>query len=433
MAGARRLRRARVRFSLAYGTGTYELDLPGRDAVRVAGETFPPPLDVVDAELRRSLEAPLGTIPLAKSLPGAGRIAVLISDLTRGGGTGAALAALLAWLEEAGAGPERVTVVLAMGAHRGYRAGELEAQLGAGVVSRWKVIEHNAADSDSLVDVGTTPAGTRCLFNAAVAGSPFVIALGTVSFHYFAGFGGGRKLVLPGIAGEETILANHRLSLRSDPGEGLSHGCAPGNLDGNPVHEDMLAGARLLGRPVFAVNIVSDPRGNTVFLNAGELDRSHRAACDYLSAHFRVPIERHYKAVIASAGGFPKDINLLQSHKALRHASYALDDGGVMLAAAACPDGVGSESYLASFREGRHDVPEVVRKSYSLNAQAAVSTYELTERFSIYLRSQLPDELVTRFGMCPWKDEFSPYLVEGVPDEDILVLSHAAHFLPTTA
>jgi nickel-dependent lactate racemase len=420
-----------VRFSLPYGNDAYELDLPSRGAIRLVGETFPPPIAEVEKSLRDALEAPLGTIPLRRIVPPAGSISVLISDLTRGASTGKVLSALLAYLEEAGAGPERVSVVLAMGTHRGHREGELESHLGAGVLSRWKVIEHNAADPASLVDVGTTAAGTRCLFNAGVANSALIIALGTVSFHYFAGYGGGRKLILPGVAGEETILANHRLSLRADPGEGLSPGCRSGNLDGNPVHDDMLAGARLLDKPIFAVNVASDQKGNIVFLNAGELDRSHRAACDFFASTFGVRIDRLYKAVIVSAGGFPKDINLLQSHKALRHASYALEDGGVMLAAAACAEGVGSESYLGSFRKGRHEVPAVVRKGYTLNAQTAMSTFELTERFSIYLRSRLPDSLVTRLGICPWKDEFSPYLIEAVADEDVLVMRYASHFLPT--
>ncbi len=420
-----------MRFSLPYGSDAYELDLASRSAIRLVGETFPRPIEGVEKALGVALDKPVGTIALGKIIPRTGSISVLISDLTRGASTGRALGVLLAYLQEAGAGPERVSIVLAMGAHRGHRTDELEAHLGASILSRWKVIEHNAADRASLAEVGTTAAGTRCLFNAVVASSALVIALGTVSFHYFAGFGGARKLVLPGVAGEETILANHRLSLRADPGEGLSAGCRPGNLDGNPVHEDMLAGARLLDKPIFAVNVVSDQRGNVVFLNAGELDRSHRAACDFLSSNFRVRVAHPYKAVIVSAGGFPKDINLLQSHKALRHASYALEDGGVMLAAAACPEGVGSESYLASFREGRHEVPEVVRKGYTLNSQTAMSTFELTERFSIYLRSNLPDALVTRFGICPWTDEFSDYLIEGISDEDILVMNNASHFLPT--
>jgi nickel-dependent lactate racemase len=398
--------------------------------VRVAGNAFPPPLHDEEHAFRFAVEKPLGSAPLAKLIPSAGRISVLISDLTRGAGARKTLGWLLRFLEENGAGPQRVEIVLALGTHRGQSAAEIEAHLGTETAGRWRLYEHDALEAASLVETGTTPAGTRCLFNKRVAESELVIALGTVSFHYFAGYGGGRKLVLPGVAGEKTILANHRLSLKRDPGEGLAPGCRPGNLDGNPVHEDMLAGARLLGARLVAINSVPDEAGNVLFVNAGELDASHRAACEYVSANFRLPLDHRYRAVIASAGGYPKDINLLQSHKALRQASFALEEGGLMLAAAACSEGVGSDSYFGAFEGGRHAVPDFVRRGYTLNSQTAISTYELTARLSIYLRSTLADGLVTRFGLCPWKDEFTTYLLDDIPDCDILVIANAAQFLP---
>jgi nickel-dependent lactate racemase len=316
--------------------------------------------------------------------------------------------------------------------HRGFREGELEAHVGAGVLRRWRVLAHDARDTSSLIEVGMTPAGTRCLFNRAVVESALVVAVGSVSFHYFAGYGGARKLILPGVAGERTILANHRLSLGKDPGAGLSRGCRPGELDGNPVHQDMLAGARLLGARTFAVNTVGGPAGRILFVNAGELDASHRAACDYVSAHFRFPVDRRYRAAIVSAGGFPADIDLLQSHKALRHASDALEEGGLLLAAAACSEGIGSDSYRAAFDGGRQAVPDAVRRGYTLNSQTALSTYELTARHSIYLRTTLADDLVARFGFCPWKDGYEKFLLEGIEDEDLLVIADASRFLPAS-
>ena len=419
-----------MRFSLPYGNGSCELDLPSHSGVRLAGCSFPDAVRSVERELEGALLKPIGAAPLERRIPRSGRISILISDLTRGAGTGTVLGLLLAYLEAHGAGPERVCVILATGMHRGRRREELESQLGAGVLSRWNVVEHDALDRSALTEVGTTATGSPYLFNSRAVESALVIALGTVSFHYFAGFGGARKLIVPGIAGERTILANHRLSLGKDPGAGLADGCRPGNLDGNPVHEDMLAGARLMPAPLFAINLIPDDAGDIVFLNAGELDQSHRAACDFLSSRFRVPVDRLYKAVILSAGGFPGDINLLQSHKALRQASYALEDGGVMLAAAACAEGVGSDSYLGAFKNGRQRVPDTIRKRYTLNAQTAMSTYELTVRFSVYLKSSLPDAVITRFGFCPWKDGYSDYLLEGIADEDILVIARASQFLP---
>ncbi|MGD1049156.1 MAG: nickel-dependent lactate racemase [Candidatus Krumholzibacteriaceae bacterium] len=422
-----------MRVALRYHDGVFNLDLPARDGVRVAGDSFPPSLGDAERAFARAIEEPLRSTPLRRQIPRTGRISILISDLTRGASTGRLLGWLLRFLDEQGAGPGRVEVVLALGTHRAHSPAELEAHLGAETTGRWRVREHDASDVSALVETGTTRAGTPCLFSKAVAESGLVIALGTVSFHYFAGFGGARKLILPGIAGERTILANHRLSLKKDPGEGLSPGCRPGNLDGNPVHEDMLAGARLLGARTFAINSVPDDAGGSLFINAGELDASHRAACDFVSSAFRLPIDRLYRAVIVSAGGYPKDINLLQSHKALRQASFALEEGGLLLAAAACSEGVGSDSYLGAFDGGRHTVPDAVRRRYTLNSQTAISTHELTARLSIYLRSMLPDALASRFGICPWKDAFTEYLLDGIPDRDILVIANAAQFLPTMA
>jgi lactate racemase len=396
----------------------------------VAGNVYPPPLADPERSFAEALEKPVGAPALAKIVPRSGNVSVLISDLTRGGGAGWMLAGLLDFLEAHGAGPERVTIVAALGMHRAFREGELEAHIGADILRRWKVIEHDARDAASLLDVGTTDAGTPCLFNRAVAESSLVIAFGAVSFHYFAGYGGGRKLILPGIAGERTIVANHRRSLGKDPGAGPAPGCRSGALDGNPVHEDMLAGARLLGARTFAVNSVSGAPGSVSFVNAGDLDVSHRAACDFVSAHFRFPVDRLYPVVIVSAGGAPRDINLLQSHKALRHASNAIEEGGLLLAAAACPEGVGSDSYLAAFRRGRYEVRDTVRRGYTLNSQTAISTCELAERFSVYLRSTLPDDLVARFGVCPWKPGFEKYLLEGMADEDILVIEDGSRFIP---
>jgi nickel-dependent lactate racemase len=260
--------------------------------------------------------------------------------------------------------------------------------------------------------------------------SGLVIALGTISFHYFAGFGGGRKLILPGVAGERTILANHRLSLQGDEIDTLSEGCRPGNLENNPVHDDMLEGAKLLAGKLFAVNVVPGEGGGIAYLNSGGIELSHTEACARYSEYYTIPLERSYGAVIVSAGGTPRDMNLLQGHKALRNASYALSEGGVMLAALSCAGGVGSESYAAAFEDGRSGMAARLRKGYTLNAQTAVSTYDLTERYSIYLRTMMQDEEITLFGLCPWKEDYTAYLLEGIPDEDILVIVNASSFLP---
>ena len=419
-----------MRISLPYDGGELEVELPGREAVKRVGDSNPPPLSNQAEALAGCLMKPVGTRPLAQLIPGNGKVAVLVSDMTRGSSIGSVLRHLLEHLERHGAGPERASIFIATGMHRDMGRSELKSHLGTEIFERWDVHQHDATNKNLLIRTGKTSFGTTCYFNERVVDSGLVVALGTISFHYFAGFGGGRKLILPGVAGERTILANHRLSLQKEEIDTLANGCRPGNLDDNPVHEDMLEGAKLLPGALFAVNIVPGREGEIAYLNCGDLEQSHVEACKRYSELYTIPLERSYGAVIVSAGGSPRDMNLLQGHKALRSASYALSEGGVMLAALACAGGVGSESYAAAFEKGRSGLEAHLRKGYSLNAQTAVSTYDLTERYSIYLRTMMEDGEIAPFGFCPWKDDYTSYLLEGIPDEEILVIMNASSFLP---
>ncbi|MBN2185544.1 MAG: nickel-dependent lactate racemase [Candidatus Krumholzibacteriota bacterium] len=417
-----------MNYPLLYDSATF--DLTAADGIDVAGSDYPDALSDPESEFIKALENPSGSSPLFEILPAKGRVSILISDMTRGASSNRILSYLLRYLDEKGAGPDRVEIFLAMGMHRVHSREEIEDLFGRETLNRYKIHEHDARDRDSLVDVGTTPAGTRCFFNAAVVDSSLIIGIGNVSFHYFAGFGGSRKLILPGIAGEETIISNHRLSLMEDPGEGLVTDCRPGEIEKNPVHRDMVAGARLLRSPVFILNTIFDHKGGLVFINGGDMVESHRYAASWYMDRFSIRIERPYRAVIASAGGRPYDINLLQSHKAIRYASLAVDDGGLLLMAAACPDGIGSDSYSGAFSMGRERVPELVSGEYTLNSQTAMSTHDLTGRISVYLRSMIDDKEISRFGFCPWKTDYDRYLLEGIDPSDILLIKNAASFLP---
>ena len=416
--------------SLPYDKKTFELELTGRTRIRITGGEFPPPLPDAASALRFALENATHSPPLKRLLPAEGRISILISDISRGGGTGILLRHLLEYLRESGVEPARLGIFLAAGMHRGHSVDELESHLGKDVMSRFTVREHDATDASSLEDAGSSSSGAGYRFNRKVMESALLICLGSVSFHYFAGYGGGRKLILPGVAAESTILDNHRLSLKADPGSGLADGCRPAALEGNPVHDDMLAGAVLINDNIFSINFVQDDKGRALFINGGDLIDSHREACEHLKRSFCIPLERRYRAVIMSAGGYPRDINLLQSHKAVRYASAALEPGGTMLVAAACSEGTGSESYWNAFSRGRGGVPDIVREKYTLNSQTAVSTYELTGDFEIYVKTEMNDEDLTRFGFSPWRTGETALLLGGLRDEDILIIKNASCFLP---
>jgi len=415
---------------LPYSRSSIEIQLPGGQAPDRARCVFPEPLQDVPLSVKKAFCDPSGGEPLSSALPDSGRITVLVSDLTRGRTAASVLIAVLRYLESLGAGPDRTSVLIAGGMHRGQSPEEIEKQLGPDVAKRYSIGQHDASDRSSLVDSGVTSFGTRCLFNREAAESALIIGVGAVSFHYFAGYGGGRKIILPGISGEETILANHRLSLREDPGEGPAAGCAPGRLEGNPVHEDMVEGAALFPAPLMMVCAVAGAGGVPSFVCAGSVGQSHLDAVEKLRAGFTLPLDRRYPAVIASAGGFPGDINLLQAHKAIRHASMAVRDGGILLVAASCSEGIGSASLEDAFARGREGVIAAVRERYTLNSQAAMSICRMTGRADIRFHSSIPEETLRMFGFGAWRPEDTASILEGIPAGDILVIGDSASFLP---
>ncbi len=419
-----------MRIRLPYDQEELKLKLNSYSRLETVAANYPSSVEDTSGELRSALQNPEGTGPLKDLLPEKGRISVLISDLTRGGGTGGVLGGLLSVLSEWGIERERIEVFIATGMHRNHTPGELASHLGKHVAENYKIFQHDPTDGSKLLRTGTNGRGKPYLFNSRVVDSSLIVVLGTVSFHYFAGHGGGRKLILPGVAGEESILSNHRLSLHDNPGAGLADGCEPANLEGNPVHLDMLEGARSIPVPVFTVNIISGQNGEVVYLNAGELEESHLSACDFLRENFTIPLRRRYRAVIASAGGYPADVNLLQAHKSVRHASAALKDGGVLLVAAACRDGVGSDSYYQAFSEGRERVAVRAREDYTLNSQTAVSTLELTGRYSIHLATRLEERRLSRLGFSGWEPAETMDILRGIPADEILVIVNASRFLP---
>jgi len=418
-----------LKISLPYGRGEITLELPDFLSVtEIEPSVLSHDIDT-STLLRRAIDDPVGSEPLERLLDGAGSISVLISDITRSGSIDL-LRELLSILRGYGVNEDRLNIILATGMHRHLSDDELAEHFGKDICEGWKIFQHDPRDRKMLVKVGESPRGTPYEFSRLVTDSDIAVVLGSISFHYFAGFGGGRKLLLPGVAGEETIISNHRLSLKADPAQGLNDGCKPGNLEGNPVHEDMLQGIRALKTRLFSINYIMGDDGGPVFINAGDIVESHREACNRYYQLFSFPIERKYRCAIISAGGHPKDINLLQAHKALRHVSFALEEGALIFAAVRCPEGVGSQSYLDAFSNGLDGVADRVREKYTLNSQTAVSTGELVRRFSIYVKSDLDESLVERFGFLNWVPEQTGSIIERYAEKDILVIRNASTLLP---
>jgi nickel-dependent lactate racemase len=289
-----------------------------------------------------------------------------------------------------------MAIIFATGIHRPVTEEEKIDLLSPFIVQRIKTFNHNAYDVASLECFGTNDVEV----NRALRQFSRVIIIGGVRFHYFAGFTGGRKSICPGLASADGIEATHMLALDFEAG-GRRAGVGTGLLEGNAVHEACERIASMID-PTFGVNSIVDEKGRIVALFCGHWRSSHRAACDYYLNHHSIRIPEKRKLVIASCGGSPYDINLIQAHKALDMASFACEEGGAIVLLAECRDGFGRSDFLKWFDEvDSRALENRLRHGYEVNGQTAWALLTKAERYRIFLISELEDADVRRMRMIP--------------------------------
>ncbi len=349
---------------------------------------------LVEAALDRPAEGP----PLTELARGKRRVTVLVPDATRKASLPEVLPPLLGRLFQAGVGPDEVTVLVACGTHPAAGEAELEALLGplpAGV----RVLQHDARDETALVRVGTLSSGEPVRLHRAAVEADLLVAVSTVQHHYFVGFGGGWKLVFPGVAGYAEIQANHGkvIDLAPDPPR-RDPRCEPGVLEGNPVAEEIISAARLRP-PDVALLLVAGADGTPAWADAGPLDVVFPKACARVREWFEVEAGP-FRRVVASAGGFPSDHTVIQAHKALDAACrFAAPDADVLFVAA-CDGGAGSpamEPFLADPRAAA--IVARLAEAYVQYGHTTLRLLEKTGRFRVLAKTELPRELVERLGM----------------------------------
>jgi nickel-dependent lactate racemase len=251
-----------------------------------------------------------------------------------------------------------------------------------------------------MIDLGATERGTPIKLNRALRDFDHVVIVGAIGFHYFAGFTGGRKSICPGLASAPTIQATHMLAMDFDKG-GRRAGVGTGLLEGNAVNEECEAIAALI-KPTFAINTVVDRQGRPVEIYAGDWRGAHHRGCQEYAAEHSVEISEKRPLVIASCGGSPYDINLIQAHKALDMAAFACSEGGTIILLAECRDGLGRQDFLKWFNQtDSQSLEKRLRDEYEVNGQTAWSLLTKTERFRVILASELPPADVRLMSMVP--------------------------------
>src|ERR1043166_1852494 len=305
---------------LGYGRGAIQFDYdPARFEVLRPKEPLHRAL--TDAEIAGALETPIESPPLDQVIQSGDSVLIVTSDATRAPGRAQIINLLVRRLIESGVAPRQIAIIFATGIHRAVRPEEKLELLTPFIAQRIRTIDHDAYDSATLLELGTTRRGTPIKVNHALKNFDKVILTGGVGYHYFAGFGGGRKAICPGLASAQTIEATHMLALDFEHG-GRRQGGGTGLADGNAVSEECERVAEMIA-PAFSINAIVNEHGHPEKIYAGQWRAAHRRACeDYLANHsVQIPAKRD--VVIVSCGGAPYDINMIQAHKALDMAAAA--------------------------------------------------------------------------------------------------------------
>jgi nickel-dependent lactate racemase len=348
-----------------------------------------------------ALDNPKGTPLLSDGVIPGERIACVIPDLTRRAAVEVYLPVLTSRLLSAGVSPDDMDIVVALGIHRSLDDDELRKLVGEEVWGKFRIINHDPDAKDGNIDLGVTGGKIPVQINRLVAEADKVILTGGITYHYFAGYGGGRKSFLPGVASRLSCETHHRLVVSWRRKE-LSGSMAPGVLEGNPVQDEMLQ-ACSFAPPIFTLNVVTDPQGKIVGACSGDLQTAHLEACRMHDVFYKREIPGQFKLVIASAGGYPKDVNFVQAHKGLYSAHLPVEKGGVVVLLAQCPEGAGNRDLFSWFTrcQTEEDWLRELDMDYQINAQTAFSTWLRVRRSHTILVSLLNPAEVRKMGMIP--------------------------------
>jgi lactate racemase len=383
--------------TLKYGLREIGLSLPHGRLISFLGLDIQPSVSPQDI-ISRSLLDPLASRPLREIAIGKQSAAILIPGKARVAGTREYVPMLLSELNRAGIPDSRIEVFLADGTHEQHLKSDIEHLLGRDIAARIRCVGHDCRQEDQLTEVGTTSFGTPVFINRRVLEAEVKILTGRIVPHYFAGFSGGRKALIPGVAGYRTILANHRLTLAEH--RGIHSLVGPCSLDGNPIHLDMLEGSRMV-KPEFCLNTLLNADHQIVGAVAGDFEAAHEEGCRLAEQMLCLTVDKPVDVVITSAGGHPYDSNFMQSLKAVFNIRNIVRPGGLILWVAECTSGIHPGFMRWAAIASDEQMEETVRADYDLTGHNSVMLRNLIRKADVSLFSALPREVICTLGLHP--------------------------------
>jgi nickel-dependent lactate racemase len=411
-----------MELTIGFGSAPQNVTLPDANVMDVLTPNSVEITSSGQPEVVRALNEPIGTPKLSELAVGKKKVAIVSSDITRPMPTWTALPPVLAELDKAGVRREDITVVLALGSHRTHTDAEKKKLLG----ECYGTVRCVDSSDEGYVHMGVTPSGTPVDIAKAVAEADFRICMGNIEYHYFAGYSGGAKAIMPGVSTRDAIQANHRHMVED--------GAVAGRLEGNPLREDIEASLSCC--PVdFILNVVLDEHKQIVRAVAGDVTLAHREGCRFLDKFYRKEIPQLADIVIVSQGGAPKDLNLYQTQKALDNAKHAVKPGGIVVLVGSCREGLGEKTF-EEWMTGAQTPEELVdriRRDFKLGGHKAAAIALVLRNADIYLVSEMEDAFVESIFMKPFhtvQEAVDAAFAAKGPDARVLVMPYGGSTLP---
>ncbi|AKB81963.1 Transcriptional regulator [Methanosarcina barkeri 3] len=370
------------KISLAFGSTRIEFEIPERN---LASVILPSEFEIREEEtflIKKALENPIKSRRLSEIVSPDSKVAIIVSDVTRPTPTAKLLPPLLDELYLGGVKDENITIVFALGLHRNQTEEESRKLVGEEIYKKIRCIQH---DRKKCRYLGKTSFETPVEIFQEVADSDIIVSTGTLEFHYYAGYSGGGKSILPGISSEKSILSYHSFYSKLFEGDPLS-----GRI-GSPARQNIEEAARIAGLD-FILNVVINSKKEIVAAVAGDFIEAHRKGVEIVDSMYKVPVEPA-DAVIVSCGGFPKDINLFQATKSLENAIPAIKKGGSIVLVAECTEGIGDKVYERWNRECKtpDEAIQKFRECFEFGGHKAATVGRAAKTFKLYLVSKLSD------------------------------------------
>lgn len=381
-----------MKLEFGFGKGIQTVELPEDNLMGVlTANTVEYDLTGED-EVERALAEPIGAPKLEEVVKPGEKIAIVTSDITRPCPTWQIMPALLRHLYAAGVKREDITLVFALGSHRHHTPEEMQHLAGDLAYNEITCVDSNP---DDCINLGVTKSGTPVDITRVVAEADRRICLANIEYHYFAGYSGGAKSIMPGVSNRAAIQSNHSMMVRPE-----AHA---GRLAGNPIREDIEEAAAICGID-YIVNVVLDEHKQIIKAVAGDVTAAHRAGCAFLDTLYRKEIAKKADIVLVSQGGAPKDLNLYQTQKALDNAKHAVRDGGVIVLIGSCKEGLGEKTFQQWIEEATcpKDLIDRVQADFKLGGHKAAAIAMVLENAEVYLVSEMPEELTKKCFLTPF-------------------------------